>query len=687
MWQLGNSFEALGDFFINVNYPVTYLNCGNKGTTAHASVNLEDTPFYFSGDYNRFGSVGCGNWAIVYSTISNEPLAGSLQPRCDNPTSKSGACYAQIPEYLISYTATIREVINPEIGQLQHSDRCTSAFMFSQFMLNSSSPFLLHFNNISIDTMHVPVTLGWNYSVECDLGARRCRELQPTPVAAVPHKYVCTEKCGEIDILYPFGMKKGCYMNKSVIVNNSITYSNCRNKYAENNGVSVNLADTPFYFLDISNRLFSVGCGSFVTIFPNPIDYPLGGCQQPPCNYSNNHMTSNVSCNMIFPPVISSFAVNMTEIYPSNISRSCGSAFLADVSLSDSYWRKEENGISSWTKDPTTYLRPKFGHVPTALQWGTPKRGRCELKDGSNTLCSSDSQYCWSNISSKHLCVCGVKEVYIGGSHYSGNLYSTDVCQDKTDCWDAKYKYCYLLCLNAPGNYCNSSTCPDRFGYSSTEDLCKPIPESPTKMPKKSQNWLIITGCSTSFGTAFVLLCTWRTYKVLKRRKSIKLKQKYFKRNGGLLLQQQLSRKEGNVEKIMFFSSKELELLTGQKPISSTESEEARNLASYFLHSMKKNSLFDILDPMVSKDGPQEEITAVAKLAKRCLNLNGKKRPKMKQVAVELEWIRLSEEANIIEQRVNEDSDTDDEIEPSVIASCSTTRSIINDTITLSVDA
>ncbi|XVF65402.1 hypothetical protein PTKIN_Ptkin09bG0245900 [Pterospermum kingtungense] len=117
-------------------------------------------------------------------------------------------------------------------------------------------------------------------------------------------------------------------------------------------------------------------------------------------------------------------------------------------------------------------------------------------------------------------------------------------------------------------------------------------------------------------------------------------------------------------------------LLPGQKPISSTESEESRSLASYFLHSMKKNPLFDILDTMVRKDGPQEEIMAVAKLAKRCLNLNGKKRPAMKQVAVELEWIRLSEEANIIQERVNEDFDTDDEIEPFAVASCSTSRGI-----------
>lgn len=49
----------------------------------------------------------------------------------------------------------------------------------------------------------------------------------------------------------------------------------------------------------------------------------------------------------------------------------------------------------------------------------------------------------------------------------------------------------------------------------------------------------------------------------------------------------------------------------------------------------------------------------------------------MKQVAMELEQIRSLEEANVIEQSTYEDSDIDDMIEASDIASCSTSNSII----------
>ncbi|XP_043811040.1 putative wall-associated receptor kinase-like 11 [Manihot esculenta] len=85
-----------------------------------------------------------------------------------------------------------------------------------------------------------------------------------------------------------------------------------------------------------------------------------------------------------------------------------------------------------------------------------------------------------------------------------------------------------------------------------------------------------------------------------------------------------------------------VELLTGQKPISSMRSIEERSLATYFLLSMEENRLFEILDARVLKEGAKEDIVAVAKLAKRCLNLNGKKRPTMKAIVMELERIRAS---------------------------------------------
>ncbi|XP_059640622.1 wall-associated receptor kinase-like 2 [Cornus florida] len=97
-----------------------------------------------------------------------------------------------------------------------------------------------------------------------------------------------------------------------------------------------------------------------------------------------------------------------------------------------------------------------------------------------------------------------------------------------------------------------------------------------------------------------------------------------------------------------------VELLTGQPPISSTRSEE-RSLATYFMMIMKENRLFDILDARVSKEIGKEDIIRVANLAKRCLNLSGRKRPTMKEVVTELEGIRTSHEVCTVQKNYEED--------------------------------
>ncbi|TYJ44945.1 hypothetical protein E1A91_A02G020600v1 [Gossypium mustelinum] len=897
------NLELLGKFqpvenAVSVNNPVSYINCGDKGnngTTASSSVDLTDSPFFFSTEYNVFGSVGCSN--IVYlNNQAADVTSVCLQRRCGDLISKLGGCHASISDYnLVSYTTNITDIefSNPR------SNRCTSAFIFDSSRLKSSDVDPQFPYNISINTTHVPATLMW-YSVLCNSEAAICQKLKPaenppppvqSPTIPLNYKYGCIERCGNIGIPFPFGIEVGCYMNNwfrvtcketidgsrpfissinlqlldvsfsegIVLVNNSVVYINC---LRETNVVGVNLTGTPFLFSHVFNRFVSVGCDSLAAFLRSPTDdYPIGWCAQPHCN----NMTSEAMCSADIPPNLSSFAAKVTQIYPSiENNRLCGSAFIVDQRYPDSLERIIPN-----RNDTSKQARSYF---PTTLLWGRHKRGLCKLREGSNITCRSDGAYCWASLSETHLCVC----------HLDSYGDSDDVCQELGECDYLKYKYCHMLCLNTQGNNCSSS-CPAGYEY-----ICKPIsPSIMTKDPKRSQILPIIVGCGASIGTIFVLLGAWQSHKLLQRRNNTKLKQKYFKRNGGLLLQQQLSNNEGKVEKIKVFTSKELEkatdyynenrilgqggqgtvykgiltdgnivaikksklveekvlddkklkqfineviilsqinhrnvvkllgccletkipllvyqfipngtlydllhrpneefpltweirlriaieianalsylhsaasvpiyhrdikssnillddkykakvsdfgtsisialeqthvttrvqgtfgyldpeyfrsnqfteksdvysfgvvlveLITGQKPISSSESEEVvRSLANFFLLSMEENALLNVVDPLVMNANAKEEIVAVAKLAKRCLNLNGKKRPTMKQVAMELEQIRSLEEANVTEQSTYEDSDIDDMTEASDIASCSTSSSIINDSVT-----
>lgn len=73
-----------------------------------------------------------------------------------------------------------------------------------------------------------------------------------------------------------------------------------------------------------------------------------------------------------------------------------------------------------------------------------------------------------------------------------------------------------------------------------------------------------------------------------------------------------------------------------------------RNLATYFLASMEANNLDAILHSQVSEKDAKEDVIAVARLVKRCLNVTGKMRPTMKEVAMELETLRITKRSSVV---------------------------------------
>jgi len=83
-----------------------------------------------------------------------------------------------------------------------------------------------------------------------------------------------------------------------------------------------------------------------------------------------------------------------------------------------------------------------------------------------------------------------------------------------------------------------------------------------------------------------------------------------------------------------------IELLTGKRPICFERPQEERNLATYFIMSMKENRLFQILEHRVVREGSLEQLQTFAELVRRCLRMKGEERPTMKEVAMELEGLR-----------------------------------------------
>ncbi|XP_074310693.1 wall-associated receptor kinase-like 1 isoform X2 [Silene latifolia] len=85
-----------------------------------------------------------------------------------------------------------------------------------------------------------------------------------------------------------------------------------------------------------------------------------------------------------------------------------------------------------------------------------------------------------------------------------------------------------------------------------------------------------------------------------------------------------------------------VELITGKKPICPTGNGGWINLATEFLTEMEEDRVLDMLDARIINEGKEDEFMAIAKIARKCLHMNGKQRPTMKEIAVYLDRIRSS---------------------------------------------
>ncbi|KAF3485149.1 hypothetical protein F2Q69_00054702 [Brassica cretica] len=83
-----------------------------------------------------------------------------------------------------------------------------------------------------------------------------------------------------------------------------------------------------------------------------------------------------------------------------------------------------------------------------------------------------------------------------------------------------------------------------------------------------------------------------------------------------------------------------MELLSRQKALCFDRPQTSKHLVSYFASAMKEKRLHEIIDGQVMNEDNQKAIQEVARIAVECTRLMGEERPRMKEVAAELEGLR-----------------------------------------------
>ncbi|KAM3682995.1 hypothetical protein ACJW31_12G113000 [Castanea mollissima] len=379
----------------------------------------------------------------------------------------------------------------------------------------------------------------------------------------------CMQNCGSLNIPYPFGTKKGCYLEESFLIICNDTHFNppmpflgygnvqvlnisldgelrvstlvardCYNKSGLNFSNSYSSLTSPNFPISHERNMFTaIGCDTLALIRNIDGKNYTTGCLSLCDNIESvdNGSCSGIGCCQTpIPKGVRDFIVVLESLD--------SHSKVLEFNPCDIGFVVEENAYNFSSLDLTNF---KNDTVPVVLDWAVGNETCLDAQRNSvSYACKAENSTCHeSNNSPGYRCNCS--------SGFQGNPYLLHGCYDINECENSNP--CDKECHNIPGSfYCN---CPK--GYEGDG-----LKNGTGCRAKVSQSNLIIITLCISVGLLVLLVAGSWIYWGLKKRKLIKLKEKFFQQNGGLLLQQKLSSHSGSMETARIYSAEELEKAT-----------------------------------------------------------------------------------------------------------------------------
>ncbi|PIA40558.1 hypothetical protein AQUCO_02500340v1, partial [Aquilegia coerulea] len=365
----------------------------------------------------------------------------------------------------------------------------------------------------------------------------------------------CSDKCGEVEISYPFGIGNGCFLQGFEIVCNQnipylagtdlqlleifsgevqvnsspFIYTGCLMDKGELQKISLP-PDGPYKF-STKNKYTVVGCNVLGTIVSQDLNHPWGG------------------------NICSSFChtrENMDRGYCTG--KGCCQTILADVpkALGFSTFSLSRPNITLCESDVWELKRTR--NFTLRLDWSVGKE-YCSMSLENKYTCGNNSHCEQPTKDVGYLCKCF--------SGYDGNPYLNDSqgCQYINNCTSMENSPCVpeATCDKTDSDMVNKDyTCVCPVGTLGDGlkigDGCK-AHSSQANHPIYRASMLAVA----------VISCLALLYWVQIKRHLAKLRSKHFHQNGGLLLQQHDNTRKGRVtsnKHVMVFSAQELEKAT-----------------------------------------------------------------------------------------------------------------------------